>query len=93
MTDPLTLLCVVAHPDDETVLTGGLLAMLASRGAAVLIEERALNTDGGRAQFVDAIVGLATDVARRESVGQAMRGFAKPDAADAIVNRILELAA
>ncbi len=67
--------------------------VLAEGGAAVLIEERALSTDGGRAQFVDAIVGLSTDPARRESVGQAMRGFAKPDAADAIVNRILELAA
>lgn len=67
--------------------------VLAEGGAAVLIEERALNTEGGRAQFVDAIVGLATDAARRESVGQAMHGFAKPDAADAIVNRILELAA
>ena len=58
-----------------------------------MIDERALNTEGGRAQFVDAIVGLTTDAARRASVGQAMRGFARPDAADAIVNRILELAA
>jgi LmbE family N-acetylglucosaminyl deacetylase len=30
-----TLLCVVAHPDDETILTGGTLAKLASGGVAV----------------------------------------------------------
>ncbi|MBI3361526.1 MAG: DUF559 domain-containing protein [Chloroflexi bacterium] len=31
----LSVLCVVAHPDDETILTGGVLAMLAARGAEV----------------------------------------------------------
>lgn len=31
------MLCVVAHPDDETMLTGGTLAMLAERGVAVHI--------------------------------------------------------
>jgi N-acetylglucosamine malate deacetylase 2 len=31
----LSLLCVVAHPDDETMLTGGTLAALAAAGAAV----------------------------------------------------------
>jgi UDP-N-acetylglucosamine--N-acetylmuramyl-(pentapeptide) pyrophosphoryl-undecaprenol N-acetylglucosamine transferase len=67
--------------------------VLADRGAAVLIEERALDTDGGRAQFIDAIVGLSTDAARRDAVGQAMRGFARPDATNVIVNRILELVA
>jgi len=32
-----TLLCIVAHPDDETMLTGGVLAMLAERGVAVYV--------------------------------------------------------
>jgi len=32
-----TLLCIVTHPDDETMLTGGTLAMLAGRGVAVHI--------------------------------------------------------
>ncbi len=31
----MTLLCVVAHPDDETVLCGGALALLAAAGVAV----------------------------------------------------------
>jgi LmbE family N-acetylglucosaminyl deacetylase len=31
----MNILCVVAHPDDETVFAGGTLALLASRGAEV----------------------------------------------------------
>lgn len=31
----MNILCLVAHPDDETILTGGVLALLAARGAAV----------------------------------------------------------
>lgn len=33
--NPPTLLCLVAHPDDETRLCGGTLALLARRGVAV----------------------------------------------------------
>jgi LmbE family N-acetylglucosaminyl deacetylase len=35
VTDPLDLLCVVAHPDDEARLCGGTLALLAARGVRV----------------------------------------------------------
>ncbi len=31
----MNILCLVAHPDDETMLCGGTLALLASKGAAV----------------------------------------------------------
>jgi LmbE family N-acetylglucosaminyl deacetylase len=31
----MNLLCLIAHPDDETILCGGTLAMLASKGVAV----------------------------------------------------------
>ncbi len=31
----LRLLCIVAHPDDETRLTGGLLALLSARAAHI----------------------------------------------------------
>ena len=34
-TDPLTILAFFAHPDDETMLAGGTLALLAESGAAV----------------------------------------------------------
>ncbi len=31
----MNIFCLVAHPDDETILTGGVLALLTARGAAV----------------------------------------------------------
>jgi len=34
---PLNVLCLIAHPDDETMLCGGILALLAQRGAKVHI--------------------------------------------------------
>src|SRR5512143_3288271 len=37
MAETDSLLCVVAHPDDETRLCGGILAMLAHKGVAVHI--------------------------------------------------------
>lgn len=67
--------------------------VLAERGAAVLLEERALSTEQGRAEFVNAIIRLSTDMARRTAMSAAMRGCARPDAADVIVDRLLELAA
>lgn len=67
--------------------------VLAQQGAAVLTEERTLATEEGRSVFVEALVALAGDPARRQAMGTAMRAFAKPDAADTIVTRLLELAA
>jgi UDP-N-acetylglucosamine--N-acetylmuramyl-(pentapeptide) pyrophosphoryl-undecaprenol N-acetylglucosamine transferase len=68
-------------------------AVLAEQGAAVLIEERTLSSEEGRLVFVEAILALATDEARRRAMSTTMRTFAKPGAADAIVDRLLELAA
>ena len=56
-----TLLCLVAHPDDETVLCGGTLALLASRGVAVhvLCLTRGEGGDMGEPPLVDR-AGLGT---------------------------------
>jgi UDP-N-acetylglucosamine--N-acetylmuramyl-(pentapeptide) pyrophosphoryl-undecaprenol N-acetylglucosamine transferase len=67
--------------------------VLARRGAAILIEERTLATEAGRSAFIEAVLGLVTDHARREAMSGAMHACATPDAADAIVTRLLELAA
>jgi len=37
MTHPLRLLCVLAHPDDETLGTGGLLARYSSTGIETFV--------------------------------------------------------
>lgn len=62
--------------------------VLANAGAAVLIDQRDLTAD----RLADAAVSIVTDDARRLSMAQAMRGFARPDAAARIVDRLLELA-
>lgn len=45
MTDPLRLLCVLAHPDDESLGTGGVLARYASEG----VETHVLTATRGEA--------------------------------------------
>lgn len=67
--------------------------VLAEGGAAVVIEQATLATGEGRTRLVEAVAGLVADAARRESMGAAMRRFARPDAAEAIVSRLLEIAA
>jgi len=66
---------------------------LVQQGAAVLVEEKTLATESGRAAFVDMLVSLTADASKREAMRTAMRSMAKPDAADVIVTRLLELAA
>jgi UDP-N-acetylglucosamine--N-acetylmuramyl-(pentapeptide) pyrophosphoryl-undecaprenol N-acetylglucosamine transferase len=63
--------------------------VLARAGAAEVIDQRDLT---GRL-LADRIVALAADTERRERMAAAVRGFARPDAADAIVDRLLALAA
>jgi UDP-N-acetylglucosamine--N-acetylmuramyl-(pentapeptide) pyrophosphoryl-undecaprenol N-acetylglucosamine transferase len=67
--------------------------VLADAGAALLIDERTLATEAGRAALVDAIVSIAADPSVRDAMSTRMRAFARPDAADVIVDRLLELAA
>jgi UDP-N-acetylglucosamine--N-acetylmuramyl-(pentapeptide) pyrophosphoryl-undecaprenol N-acetylglucosamine transferase len=62
--------------------------VLARAGAAEVIEERDLS--GPR--LADAIGRLLADRSRLEVMSQAMRTFARPDAATRIVDRLLDLA-
>jgi len=62
--------------------------VLDDAGAAVVIDPDDLTT----ARLVEAIGQLTQDRARLAAMGQAMRGFARPDAAARIVDRLLELA-
>jgi UDP-N-acetylglucosamine--N-acetylmuramyl-(pentapeptide) pyrophosphoryl-undecaprenol N-acetylglucosamine transferase len=62
--------------------------VLVDAGAAELLEERRLSG----ASLADAIGRLLDDPGRLQAMRQAMRGFARPDAAARIVDRVLELA-
>ena len=59
MTSSLRLLCVCAHPDDETIHMGGTLARYAAAGASVLCLTA---TRGELGQIVDP--ALATEDSR-----------------------------
>jgi UDP-N-acetylglucosamine--N-acetylmuramyl-(pentapeptide) pyrophosphoryl-undecaprenol N-acetylglucosamine transferase len=67
--------------------------VLARAGAAILIEERTLATDEGRAVLTSAILSIAGEPETGAAMRAQMGTFAKPDAADMIVDRLLELAA
>jgi UDP-N-acetylglucosamine--N-acetylmuramyl-(pentapeptide) pyrophosphoryl-undecaprenol N-acetylglucosamine transferase len=63
-------------------------AVLVTAGAAAVIDERELSGPA-----LASLVGrLLADPAGLEAMGRAMRGFARPDAAARIVDRVLELA-
>jgi UDP-N-acetylglucosamine--N-acetylmuramyl-(pentapeptide) pyrophosphoryl-undecaprenol N-acetylglucosamine transferase len=63
-------------------------AVLATAGAAVVIDERDLTGD----QLASTVAALVADRSRLESMGRTMHGFARPDAAARIVDRLEELA-
>jgi len=63
--------------------------VLARGGAAVMLEERTLTP----ARLADTVSGILSDDVRRASMAEAMRGFARPDAARRIADRLTELAA
>jgi UDP-N-acetylglucosamine--N-acetylmuramyl-(pentapeptide) pyrophosphoryl-undecaprenol N-acetylglucosamine transferase len=62
--------------------------VLARANAAELVEQKDLT--GGL--LADRLLALARDVDRRDRMARAARGFAKPDAAKVIVDKVLELA-
>jgi UDP-N-acetylglucosamine--N-acetylmuramyl-(pentapeptide) pyrophosphoryl-undecaprenol N-acetylglucosamine transferase len=62
---------------------------LVARGAAEMIDQRELSGE----RLAAALVALASDEPRRQRIGAAVRGLARPDAAAAIVDRIVALAA
>ena len=62
--------------------------VLVRAGAAVMVEER----HASAAHLSDTIATLLDDTARLDAMAQAMRHFARPDAAFRIVTRMLEVA-
>jgi UDP-N-acetylglucosamine--N-acetylmuramyl-(pentapeptide) pyrophosphoryl-undecaprenol N-acetylglucosamine transferase len=64
-------------------------AVLADAGAAELLDQR----DLAGAVLAERVIALAGDRTRLESMSQAARRLARPDAARAIVDRVLALAA
>jgi UDP-N-acetylglucosamine--N-acetylmuramyl-(pentapeptide) pyrophosphoryl-undecaprenol N-acetylglucosamine transferase len=62
--------------------------VIARAGGAEVIEQRELS--GPR--LADAILALARDRTRRERMAAAMQGFARPDAAARIADRVWSLA-
>jgi UDP-N-acetylglucosamine--N-acetylmuramyl-(pentapeptide) pyrophosphoryl-undecaprenol N-acetylglucosamine transferase len=62
--------------------------VLAGAGAAVLIDQQQLSGDS----LAGAVGTLLLDRARLAAMGLSMRRFARPDAAQRIVDRVLELA-
>ena len=62
--------------------------VLADAGAAVVIDERELTPE----RVSDQVGAILADDTRRRAMSAAMRGFARPDAAARIVDRLFELA-
>jgi len=62
--------------------------VLVRAGAAEMLEQQGLTGE----RLTACIVALSRDRAKRESMSRAARGFARPDAARAIVDRALALA-
>jgi UDP-N-acetylglucosamine--N-acetylmuramyl-(pentapeptide) pyrophosphoryl-undecaprenol N-acetylglucosamine transferase len=63
-------------------------AAMVAREAAVMIEQRDLTGE----RLAHEVLALAADAERRQRLGAAARGLARPDAATVIVDRVLALA-
>ena len=82
---PAVLVPLAAATDDHQRKNA---QVLADAGAAVIVDEREL-TGPRLATVVSALLG---DRTKRDGMARAMKGFARPDAAERIVARALELA-
>ena len=63
-------------------------AAFARQGAAVMVEQKDLTGE----RLASELVALAGDRRRRTAIAAAVRNLARPDAARAIVDKVLELA-
>ena len=82
---PAVLVPLAAATDDHQRKNA---QVLADGGAAVIVDEREL-TGPRLAAVVGALLG---DRTKRDAMARAMKGFARPNAAERIVARALELA-
>jgi UDP-N-acetylglucosamine--N-acetylmuramyl-(pentapeptide) pyrophosphoryl-undecaprenol N-acetylglucosamine transferase len=82
---PAVLVPFAAATDDHQRRNA---TVLADAGAAVVIDEADLS---GR-RLADEVNQLLDDPARLEAMGLSMRGFARPQAAATIVDKVIELA-
>jgi UDP-N-acetylglucosamine--N-acetylmuramyl-(pentapeptide) pyrophosphoryl-undecaprenol N-acetylglucosamine transferase len=82
---PALLIPFPGATDDHQRRNAGALA---AAGAAVVIDERDLTPT----RLADAAVAILADATQRRAMGEAMRRFARPDAAARIVDRVIELA-
>jgi UDP-N-acetylglucosamine--N-acetylmuramyl-(pentapeptide) pyrophosphoryl-undecaprenol N-acetylglucosamine transferase len=82
---PALLVPFPSASDDHQRKNAGVLA---AAGAADVVDQRALSG----ATLVEAVEKLVGDGARLTAMRAAMRGFARPDAASRIVDRVWELA-
>jgi UDP-N-acetylglucosamine--N-acetylmuramyl-(pentapeptide) pyrophosphoryl-undecaprenol N-acetylglucosamine transferase len=82
---PAVLIPFPAATDDHQLKNA---RVLADAGAAVLIEEKDLSPES----LGEAAGTILEDAARRDAMSGAMSGFARPDAATRIVDKVLALA-
>ena len=62
---PLRLMCVLAHPDDESLATGGVLAQCAEQGVETFLVTA---TRGERGRYGDSAVWVAFQEGRQKRV-------------------------
>jgi len=70
---PRSVLCLLAHPDDETFICGGTLARLSKRGARVVVVSATRGEMGRRMGLPPSITRESMPAVREEELRQACR--------------------